>query len=85
MKKGYQPVPVAVAKDIAEGHDKSIVIILSWDPVHGLLHTTTYGVSPIDKQWAAEGGDIAAKALGADFDRLKTYEDFRNKNDKKTA
>lgn len=60
----YIPVPTTTAKDIAEQFAKSIVIILCYDPAHGMLHRTTFGVTPQDKVWAANGGDIAARALG---------------------
>ncbi len=73
----YQPVPVKAAKEIAEKYDKAIVIINTWDTKHGLLHTTTYGVSQEQKHQAAKGGDISAKALGADMPRSNFYEDFR--------
>lgn len=75
----HVPVPVFVAKDIAEKYGKSIVIINSFDPVSGLLHTTTYGKSFVDKEWAAVAGDITAKAIGADLEGKTTYEDFRKK------
>lgn len=77
MTKQYTPVPVAAAKEIAEKFSKAIVIINTWDTEHGLLHTTTYGVSEVQKHQAAKGGDIAAKALGADMPRANFYEDFR--------
>lgn len=77
MTKNYLPVPVAVAKEIATRFKKAIVIINTWDTEHGLLHTTTYGESEKQKHQAAIGGDIAAKALGADMPRADFYEDFR--------
>lgn len=76
MRK-YKPVPVKVAMDIAKGFDKSIVVINAWDPVYGLLHTTTFGVEERDKQWAAQAGEITAVALGAGLDKAKYYENFR--------
>lgn len=77
MKKKYIPVPVKAAKEIAEKYDKAIVIVNTWDTTNGLLHTTTYGASEAQKLQAAKGGDIAAKALGADMPRADFYEDFR--------
>lgn len=73
----YKPVPVSTAREIAEKYDKAIVIINTWDTTHGLLHTTTFGVSQEQKEQAAIGGDISAKALGADMPRADFYEDFR--------
>ncbi len=74
----YLPVPVVAAQNISECYQKNIVIILSWDAEHGLLHTTTYGQSQDDKRWAADGGVIASKALGIDFEAAKHFEDFRD-------
>lgn len=76
-EKKYKPVSVAAAKQIAEKFDKAIVIINCWDTTHGVLHTTTYGVSKEQKHQAAVGGDISAKALGAEMPRKNAYEDFR--------
>lgn len=73
----YKPVPVAEAKQIAERYDKSIVVIAAWDPVFGLLHTTTYGVSANDKDHAADAGVIVARALGTVPELAHFFEDFR--------
>ena len=77
MAEPYKPVPVATAREIAEKFDKSIVIILTHDPVHGLMHTTTYGTDPHNKAWAAQGGEIASKALGGVLDQSTQFEDYR--------
>ncbi len=73
----YAPVPVAMAKQIAEQFGKSIVIIFAHDPVYGLVHTTTYGTTPRNKAWAAQGGEIATKALGGLVDLATHFEDYR--------
>ena len=73
----YKPIPVLAAKKLAERYDKSIVIVLAWDPAHGLMHTTTYGVSEQDKDWAAKGGEIATTALGGSLPDKIEYEDYR--------
>ena len=77
----YIPVPVEAAKHIAKLYQKSIVVIMCYDPVHGLTHTTTYGVSAFDKENAATAGDICAKALGSDLSKRQTFEDFRDDYD----
>jgi hypothetical protein len=77
MTQKYTPVPVEAAKAIAEKYEKDIVIVNSWDTTHGLLHTTTFGVSEEQKHQAAVGGEVAATALGADLNRKDIYEDFR--------
>lgn len=77
MPDNYKPVPVESARRISEEYAKSIVIILAWDPEHALLHTTTFGRTPQDKTWAAQGGDLANAALGG-MQSLKTeFEDYR--------
>jgi hypothetical protein len=73
----YEPVPVEVAREIAEKYHKSIVIIFAHDPVHGLMHTTTYGTDPQNKAWAAQGGEIATKALGGIPQSDMVFEDYR--------
>lgn len=73
----YTPVPVEAAKNIAEKFGKSIVIVFSHDPIHGMMHTTTYGVDPQDKAWAARGGEIATKALGGILELKTDFEDYR--------
>ncbi len=77
MEETYRPVPVAAAKTIAEQYGKSIVIIFAHDPVHGLMHTTTYGTDPQNKAWAAQGGEIATKALGGLREAGTDFEDYR--------
>lgn len=72
----YRPIPVEAARHIAEQYEKSIVIVLAHDPVHGQLHTTTYGIDAQNKAWAAQGGEIAAKALGA-INPAVDFEDYR--------
>lgn len=78
MNRTYQEVPVAVAKNIATEFDKDIVVICCWDRLHGLLHTTTFGVTAPEKVWAGAAGEICCKALGSDLSRAKSYEDFRD-------
>ncbi len=73
----YKPVPVEAAREIAEKYDKSIVIVFSHDPVHGLMHTTTYGSDPQNKAWAAQGGEIATRALGGLTELATDFEDYR--------
>lgn len=73
----HVPIPVAVAKEIAEKFSKSIVIILAHDPQSGLLHTTTYGVDSQNKAWAARGGEITTQALGGVLEASIGYEDYR--------
>lgn len=75
--KEYKQVPVEVAKQIAENHDRDIVVITCYSHEHKLLHSTTYGVAPADKVSAARAGEIIARALGADVSRMTEYEDFR--------
>jgi len=75
--KNYKPVPVQAAKAIAESFDKSIVIVFSYDSVYGLIHTTTYGSDPQNKAWAAQGGEIATRALGGLTEAKTDFEDYR--------
>ena len=73
----YRPVLVDAARDVAARYEKDIVIILSWDRAHDLVHTTTYGKRPEDKQAAAHLGPILSKAVGCDLARMTSFQDFR--------
>lgn len=75
----YKPIPVSVAKEIAEKFKKSIVIIAAWDPIHGLLHTTTSGRNKQECEWAALGGKKVTEALGADYGKRTIFEDINRK------
>ena len=68
---------MSVAADIARKFDKSVVIIICHDPVYGLMHTTTYGRNEQEKEWAAQGGEIANRALGGMPEIGTHFEDYR--------
>lgn len=73
----YKPIPVKVAAEISRGFEKSIVVILAYDKVHGLTHVTTFGESASDKVAAASAGDAIIPLLNLDEGRTRGYEDFR--------
>lgn len=73
----YKPIPVEVARKIAETYDKSTVIIIAYDPVHEVFHHSTYGVSAEDKIVAANMGEAISDMI-ADTPRSKFFEDFRD-------
>src|SRR5690348_256470 len=77
----YIPIPVGEAKSIAETFAKSQVIILAWDPVHKVTHTTTFGVSAFDKENAAALGAKLTQAAGCDLSKATEYEDFHKDYD----
>lgn len=77
----YQPVPVETAKSIATEFNKSMVVILSYDAASGQTHTTTYGVSAVDKENAAAAGEKATAAIGSDLSRRVVFEDFHRDYD----
>lgn len=77
IKSDYEPIPVEEAKMLSEKYSKDIVIINAFDVNFGLLHTTTYGISELQKHQAAKGGELTAKILNADIPLSKYYEDFR--------
>src|ERR1043166_3558936 len=83
--KPYLAIPVETARQIARDFDKQIVIVLAWNHEHKLLHTVTYGAQPRDKISAANGGEIAAKALGTDLSKAGFTEDFRTVDAAKNA
>lgn len=76
MASEYKPIPVAVAKEIADKFGKSIVVILAFDREWERTHTTTYGVTSFEKENAAAVGEIATQAIGCDLGRKQVFEDF---------
>ena len=74
----YVEVPVSAAREIAERYQTDIVIINAWDAVHQLIHTATYGVTAVDKRFAAHGGHLTSQALGADLSRMQNFSDYRD-------
>jgi len=76
--EGYRPVPVNVAREISERFEKSMVVIGTYDSKHDMLHTTTYGVEPKDKENAADWGELfAGLVCGEGFERRQVFEDYR--------
>jgi hypothetical protein len=73
----YKPVLVAVAKSVAEAHEKDIVVIMALDRENERLDATTVGREPADKDIAAKWGELFAQATGADVSQSTWYEDFR--------
>lgn len=73
----YIPVPVSVAKEIAEKFAKDIIVIVAWYRKHEMTHTTTYGAAAELKDVAASWGEYFAKAVGADVAKTNWYEDYR--------
>lgn len=60
-----KPIPIKVAKDIANSHDWAIVTVVAWDAVTGKQHVTTYGKSKQECEWAAMlGNRIKREILG---------------------
>lgn len=78
IEADYQPIPVHEAQRLAESYAKSMVVILAHDPVHEMMHTTTYGADAVEKEIAAEAGKICTAALGGDLNRLHSFEDFHD-------
>ncbi len=80
MTDVHTELPVRAAKELSEQYHKSMVVILSYDPVSAMTHTTTYGVSPEDKETAATVGEQCAKYIaGSAYRERRCYEDFRHR------
>lgn len=76
-----QNVPVEAARQIAQQFGKTQVVILTYDPVSELTTTTTYGVSPFDKENAAAVGKIVTAAIGCDLSKRQDFEDYHRDYD----
>lgn len=74
--RAHIPVPVEAARQIADRYEKTVVVILAYDPLSELIHTTTYGRGAQEKEVAAWAGEQAAKAVGCDLQQKRTYADF---------
>ena len=77
----YKPVPVHIAHQISKEFEKSMVVILCYDPVYELTHVTTYGASAWDKEQAAAVGEMCSQAVGGDLSRKQMFEDFHRDYD----
>ena len=73
----YIPISVAVAQQIADGHQKDIVLIVGWDEDSNKTNIVTWGREPHQKQAAAKAGDTIAKQLGLADELAEVHEDFR--------
>lgn len=75
----YREIPVAEARRLAGEFDKSMVVILAFDPVHLRTHVTTFGVDSEDKLRAAEAGELCAKTILGEkaFEDRTVHADYR--------
>lgn len=71
----YQPIPVEIAKHIADRFDKNTVVIVALDETHNCTHFTTYGVTAHNKVQAAAMAESINNILGAG-EKIATFEDF---------
>ena len=76
MGKAYKGVTVAAARKIAVEFDKDMVIILAYDAIHAMTHTTTYGKSAEDKEAAAMLGEQLTAACNVDMTKKEIHADF---------
>lgn len=78
----YKEVPVTVALAIAENYDKSMVVVICYDQAHNKTHTTTYGVSAVDKENAKLAGRKCTEALhGGTLKDESIHSDFHTNYD----
>jgi hypothetical protein len=77
----YVPIPVHTAKSIADNYAKSMVVILAYDPIFQVTHTTTYGKDAWEKEQAAAVGEKCSLAIGADLNKQTEFEDFHKDYD----
>ena len=82
--EAYRPVPVSTARYVAEACAKEWVVIIAFDAVHGLIHGTSYGVSPASKDEAARIADEMVRLLTPSPVRIP-FEDFRATDQAKRA
>jgi hypothetical protein len=78
-ESNYKPIPVLVAQNAAELFEKDMVVILAYDSIYHLTHTTTYGKTPEQKEIAADAGERCAVALGCAIEAKRDYEDYRHR------
>ena len=78
-------IPVAAARMIGHDYNKSLVVILAYDPHENRLHTVTWGREAQEKSLAAEAGDKCTAVLGADLSKRETFQDYRFADQAKVA
>lgn len=81
----YKPVTVEAARQIGQHFEMGVVVILSMDSKHNLMHCTTWGDSAAQKALAADLGDQLARSSGIDFSKLQTFEDYRTRTQAESA
>lgn len=81
MSEVYTPVPVDDAAAIANRRHKDVVVIISIDRRHDLMHTTSFGKTADEKPVAAELADQLMTAIGCDLSQKRNFEDFRDQRE----
>lgn len=76
MSPEYIPVPAIKAHQISEKYDKQMVIIISFDHVHQMIHATTSGWSTNDKFIADFLRKFCVQQLGGDLSKRIQFEDL---------
>jgi hypothetical protein len=77
----YKPIPVSVAQQIGDGHQKDIVLIVGWDDDSNKTNIVTWGREPTQKAAAAKAGEMIAGQLGLVDDLVDVHEDFRREGE----
>lgn len=78
MTDEYKPVNVDAARQIGHAFEKDIVVILSYDDKHEMVHTTTWGATPQLKIAAGRLGEQCCETFGGhpDASMRKYFENF---------
>lgn len=80
--EGYRHIPVEEAKRLAESYDKSMVVILAYDPTYIRTHSTTYGTAAFEKEQAAAIAERCVQDVcGGDLSEKCEFEDFHKDMD----
>lgn len=74
-------LPVDVARNIGETHDKDIVLIVGWDMKSGVTNIVTWGREPVQKEAAARAGDRIQELLGLAESVGTMHQDFRREGE----
>lgn len=74
---GYAAISVHEARQIGEGYQKDMVLILAYDHKSGRTHATTWGRGAADKAGAVNVRNLCLEAIGVCMAKGNTYQDFR--------
>lgn len=77
-------IPVSMAREVANLHDKDVLILVAWDEKRNVTNFVSWGRSAVQKDMAAKAAAAIAQQVGCTVDEMK-HEDYRTTDQAKRA